>query len=121
MATAACGSDESAEPDGERVAAACDELEDLSIVVSELPDGMSLEAIGDALAAPLDEFVEAAADSGDAGLAAIADIYRSAVVAFLDGSGAAAQRAVDEADAALDLAGARCIRLGATNDFPQEP
>jgi hypothetical protein len=102
------------------VTQACDRLEDLAGVVLSVRSATSAQEVQTALDGPLAAFVEAADQSGDGRLAELAHTYDSRFADYLQGSGIDARQAGNEADIALDRAGARCTELGAANVFPQE-
>jgi hypothetical protein len=54
-------------------------------------------------------------------LETLAETYDDKFMAWRTGDGIGAREAGGDADIALDRAGARCLELGATNDFPQQP
>jgi hypothetical protein len=118
---AACGDDT---PDRVDATAVCSRLEDLSTAVLEAQtDAETIEEAADVIEGPLARFVEAAEASADDELAELAHAYEEAFSAYRTGDGLDAREAGNDADIALDRAGARCIELGATNpdDLPQEP
>jgi hypothetical protein len=65
---------------------------------------------------PLAAFVAAAERSGDGRLAELSHTYHSRFSEYVQGD----SEAGNDADIALDRAGARCTELGAANVFPQE-
>lgn len=129
VAFAACGDDDDdddsdggATGDGEapaEITAACDRLEDLANAVLDVRDAQTASEVSATVQPAIDAFVEAADDSGDDRLAGLATTVDDSFSAYLSGGDSAAAR--NTVDSALDGAGARCIELGATNDFPEEP
>jgi hypothetical protein len=103
------------------VSTACDRLEDLADAVLASQDVETHEGFVEIVAAPLSAFVDAASASGDDELAAQAATYRASLERFAASTGIDAREAANEADIALDRAGLRCLELGATNSFPQQP
>jgi hypothetical protein len=114
----ACGGDFDYPVD---VTEACDRLETLATAILESNDAATTEEFVAAVEEPLDAFVEAARSSGDGRLAELAETYENKVAVWNTGDGIDAREAAGDADIALDRAGARCLKLGATNDFPQQP
>jgi hypothetical protein len=115
----ACGGDVS--DDAVDVTAACDRLETLATAILESGDPDSMAEFVAGVDEPRDAFVEAARSSGDDRLAELAETYDDKFMAWRTGDGIGAREAGGDADIALDRAGARCLELGATNDFPQQP
>jgi Iap family predicted aminopeptidase len=97
------------------VTEACDRLDELAGVVLSLQSATTAQEIRNAIDAPLAAFVTAADHSGDTRLAEFAHTYDSR---FSDYLAREDNEAGTDANIALDQAGARCIELGATNNFP---
>ncbi len=112
---AACGDDDT-DTDVD-VTAACDRLEDLANAVLDVHEATTAQEVRDAVAGPLDAFVDAARGSGDDQLEDLANTAAEAYPSYLAGD----DHAGETADVAIDMAAKRCIDLGATNDFPEEP
>ncbi|HEY7069924.1 MAG TPA: hypothetical protein VH479_07425 [Acidimicrobiales bacterium] len=118
LAVACTGDDPDAAVD---VTAACDRLETLASAILESSDATTTAQFVAGVSEPLDAFVAAAGSSGDDKLAELAEIYSREFATWSTSSGIDAREARGNADVALDRAGARCLELGATNDFPQQP
>jgi hypothetical protein len=115
----ACTGDDS--DDAVDVTAACDRLETLATAILESSDATTTAQFVAGVTEPLDAFVAAAGSSGDDRLAELAETYGRELTTWSTSSGIDAREARGNADVALDRAGARCLELGATNDFPQQP
>jgi hypothetical protein len=87
------------------------------VVVLSVRSATTVQEVQNAIDEPLAAFVAAADQSGDGRLAELAHTYDSRFSAYLQGDDSDAG---DEADIALDHAGARCTELGAANVFPHE-
>jgi len=104
------------------VTAACDALEDVANAVLTIQDATTRDEIAEAIEGPLDQFVDAADDSGDDELADLAATAQTNFDTYLtSGDSTKARDANDDANRAFDEAGARCTDLGADNKFPQQP
>ncbi|HKE73865.1 MAG TPA: hypothetical protein VKB57_09645 [Acidimicrobiales bacterium] len=124
LAVAACASEASDAPDATDdtdVTTACDRVEDLANAVLQARDATSRDQFAAAIEGPQRAFLQAAEASGDDRLAELARTYGEQLAAWRVLPGADADEAGQNADIALDRAGARCIALGAHNDFPEEP
>jgi hypothetical protein len=100
------------------VTKACDRLEELAVAVKSAQLATTPQEVRTAVQGPLTAFVDAAAESGDGPLADFARTYESRLSDYLEADGIDAREAGNDADIALDRAGARCAELGASNDFP---
>jgi len=100
---------------------ACDRLEELADALLSVHDATTATEVRAAVDDPLTAFAQAAGDAGDAKLEEHAQTARASFRTYTTGGGIDARAAQNEFDVALDRAGARCIELGATNDFPEEP
>ena len=103
------------------VTAACDRLEDLANAILGARGAATAAEVEVQVAQPLDEFSSAAVDSGDAELADLAGTASERFEVYLSDEGIDGREAGNDFDIALDRSLVRCIELGATNDFPEEP
>jgi hypothetical protein len=103
------------------VTEACDRLADLGEALLSVGSATTAQQVKTAIDEPLAAFVTAASDSGDERLTELAATYETSFGSYLEGEGLDAREAGNEADVALDRAGQRCMELGASNDFLQEP
>jgi hypothetical protein len=110
-------SDDSKEPVVD-VTAACDRLEELAVAVQSARAATTPQEVRTAVQSSLAAFVAAADGSGDDPLAGFAHTYESRFADYLEAEGIDANEAGNEANTALDRAGARCTELGAANEFP---
>jgi hypothetical protein len=113
-----CGGDDKNETAD--VTEACNRLDDLAGVVLSVGSATTAQEVEAAIAAPLAAFITASDKSGDDLLAELAHTYDSKFSTYLQG-GSDAAGAGEDANVALDRAGARCSELGATNVFPTAP
>jgi len=116
---AACSDDDDAE--SVDVTATCDRLEELGLAILDARSATSLDEVREAVGPPLADFVDAARDSGDQGLDELASTAAERVEVYLTDEGIDGREAGNDADLALDRSIERCVELGATNDFPEEP
>ena len=115
----ACGDDAGPDPD---VEAACDRLADVADAVLAVRNAQTRAEVRARVEEPYDSFVAAADAAGDNRLAGFAHQARGRFDAYLTATDSLdAREAGDEADIALDRAARRCVQLGATTDFPEEP
>ncbi|MGH9209221.1 MAG: hypothetical protein ACRD2C_00900 [Acidimicrobiales bacterium] len=128
LSLVACGDDDDDATDGNRggddagaVATACDRVEALGDAILEVPETASVADVEGAVRPALDAFMEAAEESGDDRLAELATTASDAFSIYVTGDGIDAREAGNDVDIALDRTAERCIELGATNDFPEEP
>lgn len=120
LAVGACGDDSDdgqGEPSGNAsVATACDALEELAYTIQDISDSTSVAAIENQVQGPMAAFVGAAEVTGDEELSQLAETASTAFSDYLGGAGEAQLTF----DTALDSAAARCLQLGAANNFPEE-
>jgi hypothetical protein len=115
-AVAAAGCGDARKEHAVDVTESCNRLADLAGVVLSLRSATTAQEVQTAIETPLAAFVAAADRSGDKRLADLAHTYDSRFSAYLEGD---ASDAGNDANVALDRAGARCIELGAADDFPR--
>lgn len=101
--------------------AACRRLATLADALAGTGDAASRPEIRRAAALPFQEFVAAAAASGDDELAGTATLAQARFQVYLTSEGVPGSRAQAEADQALARAGDRCRALGAAVDLPGRP
>ena len=111
-----CGDDKKAQ--AVDVTTACDRLEELAVAVQSARVATTPQEVRAAVQQSLAAFVAAADGSGDEPLANFAHTYDSRFSDYLEAEGIDARAAGNDANIALDRAGARCTELGAPNDFP---
>lgn len=100
---------------------ACDRLEDLATAILGARGATTAAEVEKRVEDPFDAFRQAAMDSGDPDLAGFAETASDRFEVYLSGQGIDAREAGNDFDIALDRSMERCVVLGATNDFPQEP
>jgi hypothetical protein len=121
-AAVACGDDDGDDGDVEGdVTDACDALEDLGNSILEAQQSSSVDEIRETVEPSIDSFAEAAESSGDETLDDLADTAQEAFDVYITAGGIDSREAGNEMDIAIDRAAARCLELGATNDFPEQP
>ncbi len=119
MCGGACGDDD--DSDAVDATEACDRLEVVGNAILDVRDADSLDEVRESVEPAMDAFVDAAEGSGDEQLEEQATTAAERFDVYLTGDGIDAREAGNDADIALDRAIERCIEVGATNDFPQEP
>ncbi len=119
MCAGACGDDD--DSDAVDATEACDHLEVVGNAILDVRDADSLDEVRESVEPAMDAFVDSAEGSGDEQLEEQATNAAEHFDVYLTGDGIEAREAGNDADIALDRSIERCVELGATNDFPQEP
>ena len=113
-----CGDDD---PESVDVSAACDHLAAVGEAILDARDASSAEEVAEAVGPAMRDFVTAARDSGDDRLGELASTAAERFEVYLTDDTLDGREAGNDADVALDRSTERCLQLGATNDFPEQP
>jgi hypothetical protein len=106
--------------DTPNITTACDSVAELATAVLDAQDAETVDEIAATIQPAVDSLVEAADASGDQSLSELAATIHDAFETYLTGA-ADSREAQAAANLALDRAGGRCIELGYTKGFPEEP
>ncbi len=129
LALGACGGDDagSAAPTAGSDSSAtvqdtCDRLADLGEAILGAGSAQTPDDVRAAVEEPFQSFVDEADASGDDQLTELAHLAQARFDVYLTSAdGLDAREAGNDADIALDRAIQRCLELGATTEFPEEP
>jgi hypothetical protein len=107
---------------GRAVQGACDLLADLGEAILVVGDASTLEEFRSILDMPMRRYLDAADETGDVELIDLASTAGERYEVYLSAPDPLdAREAGDDVNIALDRSMRRCLELGATTVFPQQP
>ncbi len=127
LAAASCSGGDDDDDDGASdvevtgdVFGACDQLEVLAFAIEGVRAAETIDEVEAAVAQPLADYATAAEASGDDDLVPLARDAEGAWTVYL-GGGVVVSDTGDTFDGLIDRSLARCLELGAQNNFPTAP